>query len=234
VKQGGHNFFLVHFSDMPINETDTWIDPIDGKTRPKSGVLFGPNDGYSQDEMFRRIENFPERNLTGSTNLDLGMDIVDQLSIGKQFANTQNAMRLSYMVIFTSGYYDKGLANCCPDPWEEAEIVQNEFRPNNIIPVISGKLAARNWTMLLDYTGYDETLPRYDVNSTSKAISVADAIVQRIKADIAAQELIPPTVKPTTPKPAVPIPNGHSYLTSTATTMQTTIMQTTTNTPPAG
>jgi hypothetical protein len=69
VISGQHQFFLAHFSDDAYPAT--WIDQLDGKTRNKSGVLFGPADGYNQTEMLRRIDAFPERILLGCTDLKL-------------------------------------------------------------------------------------------------------------------------------------------------------------------
>uniref|UniRef100_A0A914WJ54 VWFA domain-containing protein n=1 Tax=Plectus sambesii TaxID=2011161 RepID=A0A914WJ54_9BILA len=177
VSTRGHRYILVHFSDG-----NSYQVPGEDHYTNKTGILFDTTESYVQSVMFDKIKSFPELDAGGATDLKLVMDVISN-SVVPQIANTTDPLRLTYMVIFTTGFYDTE-TNCCQDPLESALRVQSYFKPDTIIPVMSGKLADRNATMLLEYTGYNSQLPMYDV----KQNSTADSIVQTIQDAISAQK----------------------------------------------
>uniref|UniRef100_A0A914WV43 VWFA domain-containing protein n=1 Tax=Plectus sambesii TaxID=2011161 RepID=A0A914WV43_9BILA len=181
VSTRGHRYTLVHFSDG-----NSYQVPGTTSYTNKTGILFDTTESYVQSVMFGKIDSFPELNAGGATDLKLVMDIISN-SVVPLIANITDPFptRLTYMVVFTTGFHDNE-TNCCGDPLYSALRVQNSFKPDTIIPVMSGKLADRNATLLLEYTGYNNQLPLYDV----KQNSTADSIVQTIQDAISAQKAI--------------------------------------------
>uniref|UniRef100_A0A914WG04 Uncharacterized protein n=1 Tax=Plectus sambesii TaxID=2011161 RepID=A0A914WG04_9BILA len=177
VSTRGHRYVLVHFSD-----SNSYQVPGATHYTNKTGILFDTTVSFTETTMDSYIDNFPELDAGGATDLKLALDVISS-AVVPQIASQNDPNRLTYMVIFTSGFYDTE-TNCCQDPLQSALAVQSQFKANTIIPVMSGKLADRNPTAFLEYTGYSNQLPQYDVNQTL----TADSIVQTIKKAISAQE----------------------------------------------